>query len=93
MGMKVTKEQFIGVTYDELLSENAKLREENQSIGMAAYELGRNSMADENTKLRELVRQMWQELDALVPFDPYDHDGLDEYRDRMSELGIEVADG
>lgn len=27
MSMKVTKEQFIGVTYDELLDENAKLRE------------------------------------------------------------------
>lgn len=27
MSMKVTKEQFIGVTYDELLAENAKLRE------------------------------------------------------------------
>lgn len=25
--MKVTKEQFIGVTYEELLAENAKLRE------------------------------------------------------------------
>jgi NADPH-dependent 2,4-dienoyl-CoA reductase/sulfur reductase-like enzyme len=27
MSMKVTKEQFIGVTYEELLAENAKLRE------------------------------------------------------------------
>lgn len=27
MSMKVTKEQFIGMTYDELLAENAKLRE------------------------------------------------------------------
>ena len=25
--MKQTKEQFVGVTYDELLAENAKLRE------------------------------------------------------------------
>jgi hypothetical protein len=27
MTIKQTKEQFIGVTYDELLAENAKLRE------------------------------------------------------------------
>lgn len=26
MSMKVTKEQFVGVTYEELLAENAKLR-------------------------------------------------------------------
>lgn len=34
-----------------------KLREENQSIGLAAYELGRKSMAAENVKLRELCRR------------------------------------
>jgi len=28
MSMKVTKEQFIGITYDELLAENAKLLED-----------------------------------------------------------------
>lgn len=28
MSMKMTKEQFIGVTYEELLTENAKLREQ-----------------------------------------------------------------
>lgn len=27
MSMKVTREQFVGVTYSELLAENAKLRE------------------------------------------------------------------
>lgn len=27
MTMKKTKEQFIGITYDELLAENVKLRE------------------------------------------------------------------
>lgn len=40
---------------DELCAENERLRQENQSIGMAAYELGRKSMADENDKLREAV--------------------------------------
>lgn len=38
---------------DELCAENERLRQENQSIGVAAYELGRKSMADENAKLRE----------------------------------------
>ena len=37
---------------DELCAENERLRQENQSIGVAAYELGRKSMADENAKLR-----------------------------------------
>ena len=46
-----TKETYGAV--DELMKENAKLRDENQSIGMAAYELGRNSVFDENAKLRE----------------------------------------
>ena len=44
----------------ELQAENAKLREENQSIEMAAYELGRKSMADENERLRKLVRMAWK---------------------------------
>jgi len=38
---------------DELCAENERLRQENQSIGVAAYELGRKSMAGENAKLRE----------------------------------------
>lgn len=44
----------------KVVAENAKLREENQSIGLAAYELGRKSMAGENAKLRELVRAAWK---------------------------------
>lgn len=35
--MKVTKEQFIGVTYDELLAENAKLRELVKDMCVWAY--------------------------------------------------------
>ncbi len=48
---------------DELCAENERLRQENQSIGMAAYELGRKNMADENAKLRSM-RDVWQENDA-----------------------------
>lgn len=39
---------------DQLQAENEKLRQENRDVGMAAYELGRASMAKENAKLREL---------------------------------------
>lgn len=41
----------------EALAENERLRQENQSVGMAAYELGRASLAAENAKLRELCRR------------------------------------
>lgn len=44
-----------------LCAEVERLREENQSIGMAAYELGRKSMADENAKLREQVERLHAE--------------------------------
>lgn len=40
---------------DELCAENERLRQENQSIGMAAYELGRASLAAENANLRQLL--------------------------------------
>jgi hypothetical protein len=43
---------------DKLEAAVDRLQEENQSIGMAAYELGRKSMADENAKLRDLARHM-----------------------------------
>lgn len=50
---------------DELCRENERLRQDNQSIGMAAYELGRASLADENAKLRG-ARDVWQENDAML---------------------------
>ena len=81
-------------------AENAKLREENQSIGLAAYELGRKSMADENAKLRELVRELWayaeQELvcDENCPYgdtcDWMEPAVVCVFRRRMRELGVEV---
>ena len=39
MTMKQTKEQFIGITYDELLAENAKLRELCKAWYKFSYEL------------------------------------------------------
>jgi hypothetical protein len=76
----------------ELQAENANLREENRIIGQVAYELGRNSMADENAKLRELVRAAWKCI----------HSGLScsdcrliacgcTLQSAMRELGIEVG--
>lgn len=37
MTMKQTKEQFIGITYEELLAENAKLRELCADLYEMAY--------------------------------------------------------
>lgn len=77
----------------DLQAENEKLREENQSIGLIAYELGRNSMADENKKLRELVRTLY--MCSRVRCDQCEHEthgntcAFDaEYE--MRELGVEV---
>jgi cell shape-determining protein MreC len=37
-------------------AENARLKQELESVGTAAYLYGRTDLADENAKLRELVR-------------------------------------
>ena len=66
MSMKVTKEQFIGVTYEELLAENAALQEEcdgwkklcvDQEVMHVMHE---DALDNENAKLRELVRDIWR---------------------------------
>jgi hypothetical protein len=81
-----------------LEGENERLRQENQSIGIAAYELGRNSLADENARLRELVKDMWPHVrhrsrmcrECELPCDTSDECLLYEpMRQRMRELGIE----
>jgi hypothetical protein len=78
MSMKVTKEQFIGVTYEELLAENAKLRG------------ARDVWQENDAKLRELVRDMWH--DGMCECDERGACAECEYHytDRMRELGIEV---
>lgn len=53
--MTDTEREALCTRINELCAENERLRQENQSIGMAAYELGRKSMVDENAKLRELI--------------------------------------
>lgn len=62
MSMKVTKEQFIGMTYDELLAENEKLWVLNEHMGLkdmaviGGLEKESERLKAENAKLRELVR-------------------------------------
>ena len=75
---------------DELCCENEQLRQENQSIGMAAYELGRASLADENAKLRELVRHLREcTRHNVCAVCKYADDACDFDYD-MRELGLEV---
>lgn len=58
--MKVTKEQFIGVTYDELLAENEKLWALNEHMGLkdmaviGGLEKENERLKSDNAKLREL---------------------------------------
>ncbi len=84
---------------DELCAEVERLRQENQSIGMAAYELGRAGLADENERLRGLVRDMRTCIDhaCMCEFCPlFASEDIGEPRciadvkARMRELGIEV---
>ena len=87
MSMKVTKEQFIGVTYDELLAENAKLREERDCwkklcTDQEVMHVMREEMLDnENDRL-------WKQVDYMTPIAWYA--ASERERARMRELGIEV---
>ena len=72
----------------EYVAENAKLREENQHIGLIAYELGRKSVAQENAKLRELVLSMHDELVSCE--DNGYVCGGHKFDERVRELGVEV---
>lgn len=85
----------------ELEAENAKLREEladvpkceaceamldcDECLHANSSQKERRRLKAENSKLRELVRDLyWQLLSA------YDPKELDEFIDRMRELGVEV---
>ena len=67
---------------DQLKEENAKLRKELEAVGTAAYLYGRKDPQEENEKLRELVRELYE--DQCCEGDQW------KYRDRLRELGIEV---
>lgn len=104
--MKVTREEFVGVTYDELLAENAKLRE---MILYIADMLGKNinlrelceesaNLRAENARLRKLLLDVWNDAIRFDGFwdyvmddgELYNKDELPRYQERMRELGIEV---
>lgn len=61
-----TAEQFVDEIYGlhcdigRLEVENARLREELEAVGMAAYSYGRGDLKTENAKLRELARAAWK---------------------------------
>lgn len=90
---------------DQLQAENAKLREiiadlekllpksERMYINETA-----NAIAEDNAKLRKLVRDMWKDACQFDGFwdyvnddgEIYSEDELPHYQKRMRELGIEV---
>lgn len=97
MSMKVTKEQFVGATYDELLAENDKLRERVAEleeltdgklyIPQEWYQLA----TTENAKLRELVEDMLDCIEIRAAFErPLTEDMYKQFAKRASKLGIEV---
>lgn len=43
----------------DMLDENARLRQELEAVGTAAYLYGRTDLADENAKLQELCADMY----------------------------------
>ena len=74
---------------DQLRAENDKLREQGERLFDKTLEL-----ATENAKLRELVRDMWEDAcnaPCCACCDNSDYDGNGcQLKDRMRELGIEV---
>lgn len=86
---------------DELCRENEQLRQQVASINGRSFRTAdkMDCLATENAKLRG-ARDVWQENDAklrelvrdmwLQLLNAYDRKEVDEFADRMRELGIEV---
>lgn len=79
--------------------ENAKLREELEAVGTAAYLYGRDDLKADNAKLRELNEAMWLIIRCAASHTsaedglPIIHeDDLAMLRSMRRELGIEVPD-
>lgn len=80
---------------DELRAENSKLRKRVAELDELLPENGRWYRAEtveayvtEIAKLRELVADMWLQL-----LNAYDRKEVDEFADRMRELGVVVTNG
>lgn len=87
MTMKQTKEQFIGISYDELLTDNAKLRELVRSLHMAYVgALNKCEGMDEGL--------IWEHCEMVDAELAKSHARFEADRHRfdvaMRELGIEV---
>lgn len=100
--MKVTKEQFIGVTYDELLAENEKLWVLNEHMGLkdmaviGGLEKENERLKDDNAKLRELVSGL-EHCSQGFPCNRcplYDQSGTNHRRCESleRELGVDTGD-
>jgi len=67
----------------DMLDENARLKQELEAVGTAAYLYGRDDLKADNAKLRELVRDIYVDMWHCGEW-------LEPYEQRMQELGIEV---
>ena len=77
----------------EYVAENEKLRKERDALDHLTDVLNatNDGLIAENAKLRELVRDMWHELDAATQYDASGGRGtVYEFTDRMRELGVEI---
>ena len=98
--MTDTEREALCARIDELCAEVERLREEVNVAGMVAYVQDMKGLKAENTKLRELARDVhtlhWNGLDCTeCPwFDECDTTGgcpwLSIFADHMRSLGIEV---
>lgn len=96
---------------DQLKADNAKLKAENAKLLEIIADLEKllpkserlhihetaNAIADDNAKLRKLVRDMWKDACQFDGFwdyvnddgEIYNEDELPHYQERMRELGVE----
>lgn len=85
--------QGLGELCDQLKTENVELRKERDALDRLTDVLDATNdrLLAENAKLRELVRELYDELDAATQYDAGGGRGVvHEFSDRMRELGVEV---
>lgn len=79
----------------ELATENVRLQDENARLRSCLSDDAENArmIMGENAKLRELVRELYHELDAATQYEAGGSRGVVcEFADTMRELGVEVDD-
>ena len=78
-------------TLGQLKVENAKLREELEAVGTAAYLYGRDDLKAENARLHELVQDMLDCIEIRSAFGrPFTSEIYESFAQRACELGVEV---